>query len=438
MALNEFSNITIDKGAGSSEGYASTTPATADYFNENDSPVAQAWESVSTGCSQIFTKRTYANYLDNAGDPLMGYAVPGAGTYMSDPDYSRADMYDGTTQLYCIQRGCVPLFKSVTYQGNATEVSDKYGASLVTERDTLSSSKIQFVPFYSTTSTTAVTLTRTESALTIGSTSFDKDDFRGGVIPRYIYAICIGGGGGGGGIYNTGSAGGGGAGGVAAAVIDLVTAAEYDTTITLKAGAGGTAGGTGTTLASSKGGTGGNSEIGFSANGFSSSGLLRGGGGAGGSGNHGYGTGGTHLVSNMMGDSDGELELFATSTTINGGAGSAGTYTNSTPGHGGTTTGTLSVLTLADVGGVSTKTYFHHSIMPMTYAGGADCATNTASVSGGGGGSFLAEGGDGGPDTSSPAGLAGGRCAGGGGGHYRFANKAKGGAGGSGAILLYY
>lgn len=430
----------IDKGTGTAGGYSSTEAATAEYINENDVPFPYFWEPISTGCSQIFTKNTYTNYKDSAGDPIMGYAVPSAGTYMSDPYYSRAEMYDGTSQLHCILRGHVPLFKSVNYQGYAAEVSDKLGAELVTSLKNYTSANYQYVPFWSTTTATSgVTLTRTDTQLKIGSTTFSQNDFRGGVIPRYIYAICIGAGGGGGGIYNNGSAGGGGGGGVAAAVIDLVTATEWDATITLKTGTGGTAGGTGTTLASSKGGNGGDTYIEFDA-GYSAAGLLRGGGGTGGGGNHTAGSGGTNVICPIELDNLDTVELFLVETSIAGGAGSAGTYTNGVGGTGGNAAGTFSVLTVANVGSISTKTYFHHSIMPMTHFGGTDCITNTSSVSGGGGASFLAEGGDGGLDdgTNYNGYAAGGAGAGGGGGHYYLFTKAKGGAGGAGAILLYY
>jgi hypothetical protein len=58
-------------------------------------------------------------------------------------------------------------------------------------------------------------LVRTDAKLTIGSKTYYPADFSDGVIPEYVYVLCVGGGGGGGGTPGGAGkgAGGGGAGG---------------------------------------------------------------------------------------------------------------------------------------------------------------------------------------------------------------------------------
>lgn len=103
-----------------------------------------------------------------------------------------AEMTYGSTliPLTCIQRGRVPL---ITPNSSCTGTAATFDIA-----PTASGAKY-YKPFYYTTSTSAVTLTRTDTALTIGSSSFGPDKFRGGVVPTQIYAVVVGGGGGGGG-----------------------------------------------------------------------------------------------------------------------------------------------------------------------------------------------------------------------------------------------
>lgn len=454
MAItNNFDNVMIDKtggGTGSDNPYSSTAPATANYKNKNGVVVPHTWEPINTGLSQIFTKKTYAGYKDSAKDPIAGYEVPSNASYMCDETYAASDnMYDKTTgsKLKAIQRGHVPLFKSTDYKNNDYAVADKNEAYLWSNPETETTPDMpRYTPFWYSIGEGTYSMTRTDDLLKIGATELTPDKFRGGVIPRYIYAVCIGAGGGGGGVrgdlLSGGSAGGGGAGGVAGAVIDLKKATDLGATISLSTGAGGAGGIKDTDLEKTAGGKGGNAEIIIDVPNSYEAGLVRAGGGSGGKGDHGAGAGGTAYFQNLsLKENDVVEDLFIIENSINGGSGSIGETLLFIDGHepmsGEKTSGTLSVLSTAQWN--SGNTVYHFSIQPKSHAGGTDCDANTDSISGGGGGSFLGSGGNGGLDAGDPNGAKGSFCAGGGGGHFRWmSGEGNGGAGGSAAILLYY
>lgn len=90
--------------------------------------------------------------------------------------------------------------------------------------------------FATITSGTDLAITRTDSALTIGSTSYAASTFRNGVVPKYIGVLLCGGGGGAGGRgcnkgdkngYNVYTGGGGGGGGIASFVLKLPSYTLY-------------------------------------------------------------------------------------------------------------------------------------------------------------------------------------------------------------------
>lgn len=116
--------------------------------------------------------------------------------------------------------------------------------------------------FWSSSTANSYSLKRTDSSLTIGSTTFKPTDFRDGVIPSQIIVIVVGGGGGGGGngyfehskgeFFRTCSGAGGG-GGYAVGRIDIANNPECTITV----GGGGAVGNNGSSSERSVGKTGG-------------------------------------------------------------------------------------------------------------------------------------------------------------------------------------
>ena len=166
--------------------------------------------------------------------------------------------------------------------------------------------------FARVTSGSSLSITRSDSGITIGSVTYGPSSFRNSVVPKIIGILLCGGGGGGGGVgydkgnksgYNVDAGGGGGGGGIYTFVLNLTTVSNISLTIG-SGGAGGANGssssrpssgsngsdGTDTKLNYStriwlygKGGKGGVGGVGDSS---------RGAGGAGGAGTHNsYGSG---------------------------------------------------------------------------------------------------------------------------------------------------
>ncbi len=122
--------------------------------------------------------------------------------------------------------------------------------------------------FASLTSGSNLSISRSSSGITIGSTTYGTSTFRDGVIPKYIGVVLVGGGGGGGGTgmdkgnksgYNVDPGGSGGGAGVASFVLNL----NYSYTITI--GSGGAGGSNGSSSSRPSAGTngsdGGNTSI---------------------------------------------------------------------------------------------------------------------------------------------------------------------------------
>lgn len=144
--------------------------------------------------------------------------------------------------------------------------------------------KITNSPFWSTSTPGTYTLTRTNSQLKIGSSTYSPSDFRDGVIPKSVVIFVVGGGGGGGGngyfeqskgVYARTCSGAGGGGGYAAVRVDI----SANSTWTIKVGQGGAAGSDGSATANSSGATGGEGYDSYAkASGVSTSTAIGGGG----------------------------------------------------------------------------------------------------------------------------------------------------------------
>ena len=119
--------------------------------------------------------------------------------------------------------------------------------------------------FASLTSGSSLTISRSDSGITIGSTTYGPSTFRNSVVPKLIGVLLVGGGGGGGGTgmdkgnksgYNVDPGGSGGGGGVASFVLDL----SYTYKVTI--GSGGSGGSNGSTSSRPSAGTNGSDGTG--------------------------------------------------------------------------------------------------------------------------------------------------------------------------------
>lgn len=166
--------------------------------------------------------------------------------------------------------------------------------------------------FARVTSGSSLSISRTDSGITIGSVTYGPSSFRNSVVPKIIGILLCGGGGGGGGVgydkgsksgYNVDAGGGGGGGGIYTCVLDLTAVSGISLTI----GSGGAGGASGSSSSrpsnGSTGSTGGDTKLNYSTRiwlyGKGGSGgtggvgdSSRGSGGAGGAGTHNsYGSG---------------------------------------------------------------------------------------------------------------------------------------------------
>ena len=150
--------------------------------------------------------------------------------------------------------------------------------------------------FHRITSNGTYYISRTDSTLTIGNTTFTTSNFRNGKIPRFIGLMLIGGGGGAGGLgcsagdkygYNRAPSGAGGGGGICSCVIDLdiLNETEYDGHSILNffvrvpvGGDGGTDSGTGSAQTGGKGTDGSEAHFAFTEDRFSRQVVWSGGG----------------------------------------------------------------------------------------------------------------------------------------------------------------
>ena len=246
--------------------------------------------------------------------------------------------------------------------------------------------------FAEITSAGTYSISRTDSALTIGSTTYPASHFRNGVVPKYIGVMICGGGGGAGGWgceegdkdgYNVTPAGSGGGGGIALGVVNLTSL----TSITIGSGGGGGSNGSGDSRPSSgsNGGNGGTSTINTTV------GTITAVGGYGGS----AGTGSTVGSGGEGGYGSGSLTDGAYITMVRGGYG--GASRDEEGGYGVSLTG----FSFTNGAGIDTTTMFSSSNTGYSHtsgdsyrdswAGGGGSigtgATNSSSASKGGGGS---------------------------------------------------
>lgn len=283
-----------------------------------------------------------------------------------------------------------------------------------------------------------VTVTRTSTALNVGSATYGKTQFADGVIPIFIAVECLGGGGGGsssgmyGGSASAGitSGGGGGGGGFCVGLINLYT----NPTLYFRAGAGGTA--------SSKavGGAGGNTIITNNKNAASVCVAYGGGGGtganSGGSSGSSGGSGGSYAASFSASAYKGSSSTASSWTAWTGTSGGSG-------GRGGHGAGGVSQKAAAG-SGVSNSGYFRTT--PFLWPPGAAgkyfsvSSHSGGSVSGneGGGGGGASQYSNGGNGVYNGKGGNGSYGSGGAGGDFKTGTWNSGGTGGDGWIYIYY
>ena len=408
-----MANVKLDFADLSGTGGGGST-ATAYFLNNSDVAVPHAWVpdtdpeggSVSNNrISDMFTLLTFSNFKDSSGNPIKGFQNFAADTWR---DTVSANMYDGSTQLNCIKRGCMPLFRSDGYFTNGKLVKIAFSKS---NTGTLN-------PHYYTTSTSNVKLTRTTSSLTIGSSSYKSSDFKDGVIPKWVYFLAIGAGGGGGGTTASSDASGGGAGGWCGGLINL----EGYSTLILKCGAGGKGGYKSETNSAYAGaGTAGGATVVGLENGTTYF-LMANGGMYGRNGTSVAGSGGSY--SNSCG------------YCKSGGSGGSGSKGDTTSGGGSADTGNLRVTE----GSTTLRSSADHHIY-VTISVPLGGSNGDTDESGGCGSSLMGTGGAGGYTSTTQSnnyGKAGGTGAGGGGARYYLGRYNKGGNGGDGAILLWW
>ena len=369
------------------------------FYNGIPTDLKATWHPELTGSP--YTLTTYSNFFqDNA--PLKAYVNPTADTWRSD---LTASMYSSSTQLKGIKRGEMPLFPfSSSYSNQNVNI----GGTTITK-------------LWWKTSSGDVTMTRTSSSLTIGTSTFSASSFRDGVIPRFIYILAVGGGGGGGGTTGSSNGTGGGGGGIVGAVIDLTVYSS----VTLRVG---------------PGGVGGHKTV-VNTNGITTAGYGGQGGATSVSNSSGYiltasaGYGGRDARYSTSGGSGGSATVNASSgvycsTTKSGGNGG-------NEGSNGSGVGAITLKTSLKSVTYPTTGKYHCGIKTITRSGG----TAGDSKSGGGGAS-LYNGGNGGISSTTQAknhGSAGnGGGAGGGGARFYLGRYNRGGAGSAGSIYIFY
>ena len=350
-----------------------------DIYDNTISKLDSTWAYWSLA-SSYFTVLTWTGFYDNSGNVLHSISNP------STSDTWRkvlsTNMYSGSnkTKLTGVKKGYLPCFNGNT-------------------------------PLITITAGTNVDISRTDSKLTIGSSSFSTSNFRDGAIPHVLIFQIQGGGGGGGGTTASNDGTGGGAGGFVSLIYNL------DRDIIAYAGHGGAGGYKKQINGSVDGGglAGDNSTIFDSATGDTIAKAIGGGYGRASTKSQSYTGGRGGSASASMG--------WCKYTKTGGNGGKVYSLSNATG---------CSALTVYATANTSTSlTQLKQSL--STKLGGAQ-GHNKAP--GGGGGSMLASGPAGAASTSD--GKAGSNGAGGSGARYTLAVYKRGGKGGDGLIRIYY
>lgn len=383
------------------------------------------WEpdktALATNLEDLYPTVTFTNFLDSNGSPIKGRVRKDGSTWGTIGGNFKNKINGTDITLKCIKKGCLPLFMSnPKYSGvNSDEVLDG-SSSNSNEIDSF----YNIIHKSNSDDQASLTLTRTDSALTIGSSTWGPSDFRDGVIPLYLGFFIAGGGGGGGGSGGVNGGNGGGGGGFAY-FIHKFTGGTTET-LNLYYGARGTGGykeeNTADTSYYARGKSGGTTSITRSIPGTSATTIASASGGTGGhckkDGND-PGKGGTASAAG----------LYKVTATGGAGTGSVGTGKPADPSAADFFTDNEDACTWVSTGWLHNNSY-------CSSARGGGSGDNGGN--GGGGASFMGPGGYGGDGNSDGVGKAGYSGGGGGGARFTFGTWKRGGQGGPGTIIIFY